>query len=478
MQKQAPTLGRLLTMVLFALSCFGLLLFLWLAFGGPIPLKPKGYRVFVAIPEANQLSIEADIRASGVSIGKIREKERLPGGNMTLVGMELDRAAAPLDADARVIMRSKTILGEKYLEITRGTPGGPQIPEGGRLPSAQVEETVELDEVLGILDPTTRNLFRTWQQEQGGAAKESGKSLSDALGTLPRFVASGTDVLEVLDRQADDVRRLTRNTGRVFGALTENESQLTNLVTSFDQVFESTARRQEALRQTFAIFPTFLDESKATAENLETFAQLARPVISDLRPAIQDLRPTLRDARAFAPDLERFVKSLDPLITVSKEGLPALSETLRGLKPVLASLGQFLGEFNPIVQYLENSQYQVSDFLHNGAAAIADVTTSPGGGIGHYLRQIGVFGSESLAIYPERQSSNRGNTYLKAGELNPSPTLAKHQMFANWDCKPSGGTVEGNDDANILGCWVGPNMVFQNKLQGKFPHVEANDYSK
>ena len=36
MQKQAPSLGRILVMVLFALSCFGLLLFLWLSFGGPI----------------------------------------------------------------------------------------------------------------------------------------------------------------------------------------------------------------------------------------------------------------------------------------------------------------------------------------------------------------------------------------------------------------------------------------------------------
>ncbi|MDX6650041.1 MAG: hypothetical protein QOJ97_1992, partial [Solirubrobacteraceae bacterium] len=38
MQKQAPSVGRILTMVLFALSCFGLLLFLWLAFGGASPL--------------------------------------------------------------------------------------------------------------------------------------------------------------------------------------------------------------------------------------------------------------------------------------------------------------------------------------------------------------------------------------------------------------------------------------------------------
>ena len=39
-------------MVVFALSCFGLLLFLWLAFGGPIPLKPKGYRVSASFAEA------------------------------------------------------------------------------------------------------------------------------------------------------------------------------------------------------------------------------------------------------------------------------------------------------------------------------------------------------------------------------------------------------------------------------------------
>ena len=52
MQKQAPSLGRILVMAGFALSCFGLLLFLWLAFGGPIPLQPKGYRFNVAFREA------------------------------------------------------------------------------------------------------------------------------------------------------------------------------------------------------------------------------------------------------------------------------------------------------------------------------------------------------------------------------------------------------------------------------------------
>ena len=60
-------------MVVFALSCFGLLLFLWLSFGGPVPLKPKGYRVTVNFPEATTLAQEADVRVAGVPIGRVAE---------------------------------------------------------------------------------------------------------------------------------------------------------------------------------------------------------------------------------------------------------------------------------------------------------------------------------------------------------------------------------------------------------------------
>ena len=72
MQKQAPSVGRILIMVAFALSCFGLLLFLWLAFGGSIPLKPKGYEVKVPFKEATSLANEADVRISGVPVGRVK----------------------------------------------------------------------------------------------------------------------------------------------------------------------------------------------------------------------------------------------------------------------------------------------------------------------------------------------------------------------------------------------------------------------
>ena len=67
-KQAAPSLGRIAAMVIFALSCFGLLLFLWLAFGGPIPLKPKGYRFQASLRRgdaAGQGGRRPDLRRAG-----------------------------------------------------------------------------------------------------------------------------------------------------------------------------------------------------------------------------------------------------------------------------------------------------------------------------------------------------------------------------------------------------------------------------
>ena len=70
METRPPTVTRILVAVGFALSCFGLALFLWIAFGGPLPLKPEGYRFTVPFKEATQLAVESDVRISGVSVGQ------------------------------------------------------------------------------------------------------------------------------------------------------------------------------------------------------------------------------------------------------------------------------------------------------------------------------------------------------------------------------------------------------------------------
>src|SRR5690242_19318899 len=100
-------------MVFFALSCFGLLLFLWLSFGGTIPLAPKGYRFQVDFASATQLSQQADVRISGVNVGKVVRLTR--NTDQTRATIQIDAKYAPLPADSKAMLRSKTLLGETYV---------------------------------------------------------------------------------------------------------------------------------------------------------------------------------------------------------------------------------------------------------------------------------------------------------------------------------------------------------------------------
>src|SRR5438067_9271945 len=184
--------GRIPVMVLFALGCFGLLLFLWISFGGAVPLRADQYRLKVDFPEATTLAEAADVRVSGVNVGKVQSKALDKGANRTRVVLAIDPKYAPLPRDTRAILRQKTLLGETFVELTPGRPAAGKLKDGATLPDGQVEPTVELDEILRVFDPKTKTAFRDWVAESArqisGAAPQD---LNDALGNLAAFASYG-----------------------------------------------------------------------------------------------------------------------------------------------------------------------------------------------------------------------------------------------------------------------------------------------
>jgi phospholipid/cholesterol/gamma-HCH transport system substrate-binding protein len=452
MQKQAPSVGRIAVMAGFILSCFGLLLFLWAAFGGPIPLRPEGYRITADFPDAQLLAKEADVRIAGVSVGKVKQLSL--GDDRTRATIQLKDAYAPLPENAKAILRQKTLLGETYIELTPGDRRGPMLKEGGHLARTQVKHPVEIDEIFQALDAKTRESFRDWLKYQGQAISGRGQDLNDAFGSLGPFVDDANGVLTVLDHQQDALKLLVRNTGEVFKALSERDTQLRSLIENSNDTFEATASRDKALRETFKIFPTFLDESKATLARLETFSTNANPVIRDLKPAATELEPTLKAARNLAPDLKQLFIKLNPLIDSSKAGLPALRKLLDNLGPLLGQLDPFLANLNPVLRYLTYNKEQITDFLAGPPAGIAGYQIGPNGEKLHYLRQESPVGAETLAIWPQRLPSNRGNGYLQPGNLLSRKT-AEYGIYANWDCKPSGGEKKGERvQSDTPNCYV------------------------
>jgi ABC-type transporter Mla subunit MlaD len=417
MQKAAPSFGRIAVMVGFALSCFALVLFLWLAFGGPIPLKPKGYRLSASFAEASQLATEADVRISGVPVGKVKQIEPDAKTGRSLVTMELDSKYSPLPSDSKALLRQKTLLGETYVELTPGTEQAKKVPEGGRLPAGSVSETVELDEILRTFDPATRDAFRDWMQSQAQAIGGHGRDLNDALGNLGPFAEDAAELVDILNRQQPAVRRLISDSGVVFEALTERDGQLRDLIENSNRVFSTTARRDRELQETFVALPTFERESRQTVDRLSEFARDTDPLVTQLRPAARELSPTLRDLSALAPDLKALFREANPLIDASKAGFPAAERVLRDLRPLLGQVDPALRQLNPVLEALGFYKRELNAFFSNTVAATQATTVSPKGPL-HYLRTANPFNPENLAVYPKRLPSNRPTPYALPGHFD------------------------------------------------------------
>ena len=328
--------------------------------------------------------------------------------------MEIDDRFAPIGRDARAILRQKSLLGETYVEITPGSPGGPSLDDGGTLAQANVDDTVELDEVFRVFDPKTRDAFQQWLHEAGIVTSgRFARDFNDSLGNAAPFFTGGARLLKPLAEQEVALRRVFRDTGRVFNAVSREDGQLQGLITGGDATFGALASRDDALAETFAIFPTFLRETRSTVRRLEAFARNTDPLVRDLREPAQDLAPTLRDLGDLSPDLETLFKHIPPLVRASKTGVPAAERFLRGAEPVLEATHVFMPELNPILSYLSFARGQLAQFITVGGAALA------GNGEGGYLGNGG-----GRALPPADRDDRRplvpappGPAGLGAGEL-------------------------------------------------------------
>lgn len=463
MVKETPSLLKLAAMVLFAGSCFGLLLFLWLSFGGPIPLKPEGYRVKVSFPEAATLAEEADVRLAGVNVGRVKGKELEKRAARTLVELELDEEFSPIPRDTRAVLRQKTLLGETYVELSPGSPRAAKLRDGERLADSRVESTVELDEIFSAFDAPTRKAVQELAGEVSRAVDRRSPDLNSALGNVEGFAVDGAALFKELHEQGLAVRALVKNTGETFEALSEREGMLRQLILNANDTFEATASKDEALADTLRVFPTFLDETRATLARLERFAGDTRPLVNRLKPSADDLGPTVRDLGDLAPDLEGLFEDLDPLIKAGRDGLPDLERTLRGGEPLFEAAHAFLPELNPILSELNFHQATVSGFISNAAA---DLVGDFGGQ--RYQTQVAIIEPKSFLGFPEhkRPPNENGNAYvLPNGELRGRALGVFQESF---DCKPSGGERRNPVDAllptdRLPPCFVAPRQLYDGK---------------
>jgi len=418
MSKRAPSTAQLLVIAGFALSCFGILLFLWITFGGPTPFKARPYQINVPFKEATQLAQQSDVRISGVSVGKVQDIVLGPDGEQAMAKVHIEDRYGPLPKNTRAVLRTKTLLGETYIELTPGDRDGPVLGDGGTLPVAQIAESVQLDEIFRTFDARTRAAFQTWQQDAALAIQGQGANLSYLFGELEPSLTEFDRLFRVLDSQRLAVKQLFRNGATSLQALRGRQGELASLIRNSNTLFSTTAARDRQIEALFRAFPTFQDESRLTLDRLEEFSTESTPVMRQLVPVAEELSPTLVAFARFAPQAQGFFEGLEPVIERAPTGFPALRKLFRDeFPPLLRASDPFLRNLNPFLTGLDLYKRELAATTGNVAAmANARLPTNAAGVQVHYLRAMGPFSPESLAAFPTRTTTNRTNAYPLAGK--------------------------------------------------------------
>ena len=82
--------------------------------------------------------------------------------------------------------------------------------------------------------------------------------------------------------------------------------------------------------------------------------------------------------------------NLRPLTTAGKAGLPALGSFLNDSVPFLAALKPFLGNLDPVINYIDDYRRELAGFFANGTASSQAVASGliSGSKIVHYVRLV------------------------------------------------------------------------------------------
>lgn len=417
MVTQAPKRAAVFAALAFTLSCVGLIIFVWTQFGGTIPFAPQGYRVHAVFQETGLLVPNADVRISGVNVGKVVAVQAR--GVNSLVTLDIQPRFAPLPADTRAVLRQKTLLGEAYIAISPGNRAGRKLPDGGTIPPAHIESTQALDQVLGSFDaPTQRNL-QALLNGTYTALSGRGQTLNDAIGNLDPMFSELAAMVGALNQQQGDLRRLVNGSATVLSTLGSRSADLRSLVTAGDSVLAATAARNTALSATVDALPPFLSQLRTTLTTLNGTLGIARPTLAALQPVAPLLTPALTEVVRLSGPATRLLRQAPALLTAAEGALPAITRFSRAFKPAVDAILPAAREVAPIINFVALYRQELVAAMGNLAADLeASAPAATPTGSAPYLRALIGLGRESIFGQTVREPTTRDNAYFAPGELS------------------------------------------------------------
>lgn len=292
----------------------------------------ESYRLTATVPNAEALVPGNEVRIGGVRVGVVEDITPAAGeeeGTFDAeLALKLDKSVEELPVDSTVLIRSRSALGLKYLQIARGD-SSEGYPEGSVVPlSAATPEPVEIDDFLNTFDEPTRVAIQENLTEFGNALAGRGPDINMAIGSL-------LPLLPRLERVMRDISSPTRGIAPFFSALARSASAIAPVAEQQAQAFVNLDITLAAFADVARpyIQETITEGRRAVDTAIVTLPRI-RPFLANTRGLFVDLQPGARAAASSADDIEAALRAGIPVLRAS----PILNEQL---PPTAASLLRF-----------------------------------------------------------------------------------------------------------------------------------------
>ena len=305
-----------------------------------LPFVPT-YTLKTEVPSAANLVEGNEVRVGGARVGTVTDiaPRRQPDGRVTaLLTLKLQRSIKPLPRTSTLIIRSRSALGLKYVQLNigprRAADGGrvPTFIDGATIPLRNaVPRPVEIDEVLNMFDRPTRRASRVNLREFSDALAGRGSALNDAIADLPLLLARLDPVMRNLADPRTRLRRLFPALGRAAALVAPVAETQAELFGNLDTTFRALADvARPFIQESISEAPPALDEA------VRSFA-IQRPFLRNTQGLFHELRPGVRALSGAAPDIA----------TALRVGTPALRSSVllnARLKGVFRALDRFTAD--------------------------------------------------------------------------------------------------------------------------------------
>ncbi len=311
----------------------------------------RHYEVNAVFENAANIRKDSPVRIAGVNVGKVVSTKSV--GNATEVTFTVDEEGRPVRADSTVKIRPRIFLeGNFFLDLQPGTPGSPELDDGGVIPISQTATAVQLDEILTSLQAPSRENLRILLEGYGTALNHVPTAAED-VGQDPSV--QGKSAAQAINGAFKYGGPAGRDTAVVNEALLGTEPHdLSGLLAAGDQTFRALISQETELQGLITNFNTTAGAFASEAKNLNAAIRELGPTVTQARPALLALNNTFPDLRAFARGIE--------------PGVAELPATIDAATPWLAQARPLLGdkELKPIAKQLRIAAPGLATTAHTG----------------------------------------------------------------------------------------------------------------